>query len=248
MRVMEVILSKNSLAILLLTTSVLWENTALIAGNLVINEVVSNNDSSMADYAGDFPDWIELFNGSDAEINLNGYSLTDDVTDSAKWKFGMTIIEPGGFLVIFASGKAPPETVDEFHAGFRINSSGEILHLFDPSGKLVDRIALGPLAADEAIGRQPDGKANWYTAKNSTPSQSNVYAKKNLFLEMPEFSVSGGFYKTSQSIEIINGPKLGSIRYTLDGSVPSKRSKRYIWTYSVDQNDNPASPKFRPCH
>ena len=43
MKVMEVILSKNSLAILLLTASVLWENTALMAGNLVINEVVSNN-------------------------------------------------------------------------------------------------------------------------------------------------------------------------------------------------------------
>ena len=227
MRVMKVISSKKRLAIVLLAASMLWEMTALMAGNLVINEVVSNNDSSLADYAGDSPDWIELFNGSDAEINLNGYKLTDDATDPAKWKFGMSIIEPGGFLVIFASGKVPPETVDEFHAGFRINSSGEILHLFDPSGKLVDRIALGPLAADEAIGRQPDGKANWYTAKTPTPSQPNVYAKKNLFLEMPEFSVSGGFYKTSQSIEIINGPKLGSIRYTLDGSVPSKRSKRY---------------------
>ena len=227
MRVMEVNPLKNSLAIVLLTASVLWEITALMAGNLVINEVVSNNDSSMADYAGDFPDWIELFNGSDAEINLNGYSLTDDATDPAKWKFGMTVIEPGGFLVIFASGKAPSEAIDEFHAGFRINSSGEILHLFDPSGKLVDRIALGPLAADEAIGRQPDGKTSWYTAKTPTPSQPNIYPKRSLFLEMPEFSVSGGFYKASQSIEITNGPKLGSIRYTLDGSVPSKRSKRY---------------------
>jgi len=224
---MEVIPSKNRLAIVLLAASMLWEMTTLTAGNLVINEVVSNNGSSLADYAGDFPDWIELFNGSDVEINLNGYSLTDDATDPARWKFGMTIIESGGFLVIFASGKAPPETVDEFHAGFRINSSGETLHLFDPLGKLVDRIALGPLAADEAIGRQPDGKTNWYTAKSPTPSQPNVYAKKSLFLEMPEFSVLGGFYKTSQNIEINNGPKLGSIRYTLDGSDPSKRSKRY---------------------
>ena len=189
MRVMKVISSKKRLAIVLLAASMLWEMTALMAGNLVINEVVSNNDSSLADYAGDSPDWIELFNGSDAEINLNGYNLTDDATDPAKWKFGMSIIEPGGFLVIFASGKVPPETVDEFHAGFRINSSGEILHLFDPSGKLVDRIALGPLAADEAIGRQPDGKANWYTAKTPTPSQPNVYAKKPFFGDAGVFSL-----------------------------------------------------------
>ena len=227
MGMMEVVPSKNRLSIVLLAASMLWEITTLTADNLVINEVVSNNDSSLADYAGDFPDWIELFNGSDAEINLDGYSLTDDATDPAKWKFGMTIIESGGFLVIFASGKAPPKTVDEFHAGFRISSNGETLHLFDPSGKLVDRIALGPLAADEAVGRQPDGKSNWYTAKSPTPYQPNVYEKKSLFLEMPEFSVSGGFYKASQSIEITNEPKLGSIRYTLDGSVPSKRSKRY---------------------
>jgi len=227
MGVKGVIPPKNRLAIVLLTACAIWEITALMAGNLVFNEVVSNNDSSLVDYAGDFPDWIELFNGSDAEINLNGYSLTDDATDPAKWKFGMTIIEPRGFLVIFASGKAPLETIDEVHASFRINSSGEILHLFDPAGKLVDRVALGPLAADEAIGRQPDGKTNWYTAKSPTPSQPNIYPNKSLFLEMPEFSVSGGFYKASQSIEITNGPKLGSIRYTLDGSVPSKRSKRY---------------------
>ena len=84
MRVMKVISSKKRLAIVMLAASMLWEMTALMAGNLVINEVVSNNDSSLADYAGDSPDWIELFNGSDAEINLNGYNLTDDATDPAK--------------------------------------------------------------------------------------------------------------------------------------------------------------------
>ena len=226
-RVQGAIPSKNSLALALLTVSMLWEITALMADRLVINEVVSNNGSSLVDYSGDFPDWIELFNGTDAKINLNGYSLTDDATDTFKWKFGPVIIEPSGFLVVFASGKSPSDANDEIHASFRINSSGETLHLFDSLGKLVDRVVLGPMAADEAVGRQPDGKANWFTVKRSTPSQPNVYEKKSLFLEMPEFSVSGGFYNSPQSIEITNGPKLGSIRFTLDGSIPSKRSNRY---------------------
>ena len=122
-RVQGAIPSKNSLALALLTVSMLWEITALMPDRLVINEVVSNNGSSLIDYSGDFPDWIELFNGTDAKINLNGYSLTDDATDTFKWKFGPVIIEPSGFLVVFASGKSPSDANDEIHASFRANEA-----------------------------------------------------------------------------------------------------------------------------
>ena len=55
MRVMKVISSKKRLAIVLLAASMLWEMTALMAGNLVINEVVSNNDSSLAELCRGLP-------------------------------------------------------------------------------------------------------------------------------------------------------------------------------------------------
>ena len=55
---------------------------------LVINEVMADNGETLEDpcEAGDFPDWIELYNASDSPITLNGMYLTDDVNRPTKWQ------------------------------------------------------------------------------------------------------------------------------------------------------------------
>ena len=60
--------------------------TAILAFNFTtdssalprINEIMSNNDSTIADSDGDFSDWIELHNPDEEDINLEGYYLTDN--------------------------------------------------------------------------------------------------------------------------------------------------------------------------
>ncbi len=78
---------------------------AAYAQQLYINEVMSSNASVLADEDGDYPDWLELFNGSGTELNLGDYALSDDANQPDKWIFPEMNLEPGGHLVVFASGK-----------------------------------------------------------------------------------------------------------------------------------------------
>lgn len=56
---------------------------------LVINELMADNRTTLEDPCeeGEYPDWIELYNGSTTPISLNGLYLTDDANNPTKWRF-----------------------------------------------------------------------------------------------------------------------------------------------------------------
>jgi hypothetical protein len=73
---------------------------------MFIAEFMASNKSVLADGEGDFSDWIEIYNASATEtIDLNGWRLTDDAQDLAKWVFPPIDWAPGAFLIVFASDK-----------------------------------------------------------------------------------------------------------------------------------------------
>ena len=53
-------------------------------GQLVINEIVANNKNTIDDVDGESSDWIEILN-TGSQLNLGGYSLTDDPAVPGKW-------------------------------------------------------------------------------------------------------------------------------------------------------------------
>jgi hypothetical protein len=73
--------------------------------NILINEIMTSNSSFMSDEDGSFEDWIELYNAGDLPVNLKGFALSDDISDSLKWIFPSYEIQPGEFLLVWASGK-----------------------------------------------------------------------------------------------------------------------------------------------
>ena len=73
--------------------------------NVVINEIMASNQKTIYDEDGDTPDWIELFNMGSEQIDLSGFSLSDDSLEIQKWQFNGTVINPGEHLLIFASEK-----------------------------------------------------------------------------------------------------------------------------------------------
>ena len=74
------------------------------AQSVRINEVVSSN-SIYLDEDGDTPDWIELYNFGTQPINLENWSLSDDVNDLAKWNFPAYTLPPNEYLLVWASNK-----------------------------------------------------------------------------------------------------------------------------------------------
>ena len=88
----------------------------VLGQSIQINEIVSTNGTVLYDEDGDTPDWFELYNTSGQEINLNGYRITDDPNDLSMWVFPSIVLEPNGFLVIFASDKNRKDLVAEWDA------------------------------------------------------------------------------------------------------------------------------------
>ena len=90
----------------------------LIAQNIYINEVMSSNETTIADEDGDFSDWIELYNG-DSTINLEGYGISDDRLNLKKWVFPSINLLPNEHLLLFASDKDRAGTIKHWETVIR---------------------------------------------------------------------------------------------------------------------------------
>ena len=112
-------------------------------GSLLISEFMASNGSQpplsegeLLDRDGDSSDWIEIYNPTSRAIAPGGWHLTDDIDDLGKWEFpDGVVIEPGAFLVVFASGK--DLTGAELHTNFRLDADGGYLALVEEDGTTV---------------------------------------------------------------------------------------------------------------
>lgn len=72
------------------------------APRVVFNEMVASNVHGIVDEDGDTPDWLELFNASDATVDLGGWILGDG---GHGWPLPAISLGVGEFLLVHASGK-----------------------------------------------------------------------------------------------------------------------------------------------
>ncbi len=99
-----------------------------------ISEFMASNTRTLKDESGQFTDWIELYNPSGADVDLAGWSLTDSRDNPDKWRFPSTILAPGEFLVVFASGHDRRVPGARLHTSFQLAAGGEYLALIRPDG------------------------------------------------------------------------------------------------------------------
>ncbi|MFN0126694.1 MAG: CotH kinase family protein [Verrucomicrobiales bacterium] len=102
---------------------------------VLINELMAADGGiAFPDDDGDNSDWVELYNPGLAPIDLAGWFLTDDPERLNQWMFPSVVNPPGGYLVVFASGKDRRIPSQRLHTNFRLASSGEFLALVRPDG------------------------------------------------------------------------------------------------------------------
>lgn len=136
-----------------------------LVGELVINEFMASNDETIADQDGEFDDWIELYNNTDSEIALEGFSLSDNVDNLTKWIFPEgTAIEANGYLVVWADEDGGAANGQEgLHCSFKISATADSIFLTSPSGVLLDQVASIDQTTDVSFGRLPNGTGDFQT-------------------------------------------------------------------------------------
>jgi len=196
------------------------------AQDIVINEFLASNASINQDPDfQDYSDWIEIYNTTEAAINLDGYYLTDNLEDTTKWQIpSNTTIESRGFLLFWADGR--DQTLSAYHTNYKLQKAGEEIGLFSPDGVLIDHFIYDAQTTDISFGRQPDCNPNWYPFTFPTPNSTN---NSSIFLRAspPKLSLPEGFYTTEQSLEMSGSASTAVIRFTLNGDEPTETSPIY---------------------
>jgi hypothetical protein len=120
----------------------------LPAPAVIFHEVMAENVTAVA-FGTNYPDWVEFFNPSPTNVNLGGWSFSDD-GDERKFVFPPTNLSPGGFLVVWCDNDTNSPGL---HSGFVLNKSGETLSLYDATTNRIDAITFGLQAKDKSVGR-----------------------------------------------------------------------------------------------
>jgi CotH kinase protein/Lamin Tail Domain/Chitobiase/beta-hexosaminidase C-terminal domain len=210
--------------------------------SLVISEIMAVNTSSIADADGDFSEWIEIHNPQAQPQNLAGWHLTDDFRLPQNWSFPPLELPPGGFVVVFASGKNRTNRLDDLHTSFQLKRKGEYLALIQPDGRTVEHEYLPkypPMEAGLSFGLRPtrmDPSGNGATKPSlrqhaffvePSPGATNRSEMMGRVADT-KFSHTRGLRTDPLTLSISTATPGAEIRYTTDGSVPGPgRGNRY---------------------
>jgi spore coat protein CotH len=188
----------------------------LQAGDLVINELMSNNLSIVTDPSSDFDDWIELYNPTNSPISTNGLFLTDTLELLHKWEFPNYLVPAGGYAIIWADEDGGQ---GDMHANFKLSNFGEQLVLTNSDSVVIDSISYFSQADDISFGRSPNGLGSFtmltptFYANNDFPN--SIQEIINPILIYPNPFTDFLYFDTIESIEVRN--VLGKFIYSSEG-------------------------------
>ncbi|MBA65596.1 MAG: hypothetical protein CMG55_07340 [Candidatus Marinimicrobia bacterium] len=192
---------------------------------IVINEFMASNDSTIADNYGEFDDWLELANNTLSPVNLYGWYISDNDSEPLKYQFSDSLyILPDSILLLWADND-----IDQGinHLNFKLDSEGEEIVLTDPNQILIDSVYFDQLATDFSYGRYPDFIGDWGTMNNSSPGELNFPHDNNQYTDAISLTPNPGLYE--EGIYVSNSTDLNGIDvyYTMDGSIPDTNSNPF---------------------
>ena len=123
---------------------------------LVISEIMTSNKAAVPDENGEYHDWIELWNSTSHDISLHEVGLSDR-SDTIQFLFPDVVLPADGRVVVYCSKTNKAEIGQNYHAKFKLSSSGETVYLFDRSAYLIDAVKVPIMSSDESWALQEDG-------------------------------------------------------------------------------------------
>lgn len=205
--------------------------SSLYANSIQINEFLAA--TSRTDPYGTSLEWIEIVNTGLDPVSLSDYSLTDDPLSPRKWILPDVILQPGGYILIWATGYNRYDR-DDYHTNFRLSRSGEYLAIYDAGFNPVDAIEYPIQRQDISYGRHSADPALWFFLLNPTPNAENS-GEAIADLPKPRYSLPAGFYEQPIDVALETGVSGAIVRYTTDGSEPTITSSIYRDPIGLDK-------------
>ena len=214
------------------STNLTWQTVG-------ISEFMATNATTVLDADGDPSPWIEIYNPTNGDVSLNGWSLTTDPNNLRQWVFpNVTLLDAGdangsdNFMVVFASGKNRTNNIAELHTNFRLPVNGGYLALVDNKTNIISVYTNFPAQSpDVAFGRDMFNPNFAGYLPSPTPGDANVTVGTN-FSPAVIFSSTGGTFLATFSLQL-SASNNATIYYTLDGSTPTTDSAMYSTPISV---------------
>ena len=223
-----------------------WSYTVdpnLPVAQVVISEFLASaeNSTGLKDEDGELQDWIELHNTGATAVNLAGWSLTDDPEEPGLWSFPDISLAAGARLVVFASAKDRRSTAagSRLHTSFKLGSGGEYLALFNADSP---RAAMTEFSNDYPEQRNDysygtDANGFWRYFQAPTPGQANGTSSISGIVPKPDVSHQRGWYEAPFTLVLTNTLPGTTIRYTMDGSVPTE-GNGFVYTAPLQVSSN----------
>jgi hypothetical protein len=213
---------------------------------VIISEFMAANSTGIRDEDGVHSDWLELFNTSSLPISLDGWFLADNALSLAHWWIPEgTVLQGNSYLLLWASGKDRTNPLAPLHTNFKISKDGGYLALVDPLTNVVSVFESYPVqTADVSYGRDRADPNVLGFFTTPTPSAQNAMSGPGFALP-PVFSYRSGIY-TNDSISLVITSSMGTIRYTMDGSVPASNSPPYAGPLILSTNVTVKARVFPP--
>ena len=202
--------------------------------SLRINEICTMNPG-MQDINDEdatiYDDYIELYNPGDTAVSLEGLYLSDDPENPLLCALPDVSIEPGGYCVLYATGRAPSEDDDFLSVSFKLSEEETVLLSWDSGAQsgtslvhTIDSVYVPSSITRGAVYAASEDGSDDFIQSWPSPGASNGTAA--VPVEEPRFLTPGGFYQDSVEVVLSSADGL-VIRYTLDGSEPTADSPLY---------------------
>ncbi len=158
--------------------------------SLVINELSASNSIYVNEYHQK-RDWIEIYNCSDTNIDLNGWYLSDHSEDPYRYQISnldsgiSTIVPSHGFKVIWCDKE---EEESQLHVPFKLASEGGIVMLTSPDQSYTNSLNYTLHNGDMSVGRYPNGSDKVYLMARPSICKSNIHSSYLIEMEQDEYS------------------------------------------------------------
>jgi hypothetical protein len=147
--------------------------SAPLAGQIVINELLANNQAAEVDEYGDREDWIELYNTSNKVLALGGLFVSDIKSNITKWQIPAgTFLAPDHYLVIYADDDDSLQF--PLHTNYQLNANLGTVYLSNAT-VILDSVNYPLQLADVSFGRYPNGSGPFQNMNRTINAANNNF-------------------------------------------------------------------------